>query len=1000
MSNLHPGEMLGPYQIISQIGQGGMATVYKAYHANMDRYVALKVLSHQFAQNEEFLGRFQHEARLIAKLEHPHILPVHDFGESQGTPYLVMRYLDAGTLKDKMERETLTLQEIDHILTQLADALAYAHEKGVIHRDLKPSNAMLDQRGDVFLTDFGIAKMLEGSPHFTLTGAITGTPAYMSPEQAQGLKLDQRSDIYSLGIVLYEMMTGRVPFEAETPLAVILKHIQDPLPPISSIKPDTHPAVEAVLLKSLAKKPEDRFQTTRKFLQAWKNAMRVVQENQEHATSVMPPVTTVMPPPPQGVVLEHKPATVAPKPMPKVQPASMAHPSSIYPSTPVVRPTPHRIQQPVKRSIPLGCVIAAGTMLILSLIGVIIIGGLYVFRPKPVVTQSGGVTISDTLKETSWQSWVSANAVHSIAVRGEEVITGGPGGITIYDLADGSISRLTTQEGLPSAYVNAVYVDEDNSLWVGTDNGLAHLDRQNQIISVGEMEQYFITAITRIGHDLWVGTNYTDIKGTGLYRFNGQEWITELDFPSEGFSNAEVKSGYVSTNVSQILADSYGDIWVSTWSGVAHYDGERWITYDTDSGLPDLEVTAMMVDEDGVLWVGTSLGNLGKFNGKSFEFMENLNTYNIYGIYAMLQDEQGVFWFCGDIGIASYDPRRNSWVTYENESGQLLDSTITSAAMNETGILFFGTPSNGLVRYDGKFSNIRMPNVPNGFYYTSILKVPTGDLWFIDEYNGSIDNFSPSDQNWSAITFADMCCPIPMNWDPQGRMWAGGYDGVWIFNGNNVHMITTNEGLPSNYVLSIAFTQDNLAWIGTDEGLAVYNILEDQIIDVLDANNQLEGSTVFVLFSSRDGTLWVGTESGVSRRSVDGTWAQFRKGKSFADSLEFIADFAEDATNTIWTSASGDGIYRFNGKDWEAVTISLENQATFDPYIGTLAFAPDGSLWIGTYGEGAARFYNDKWTTYTTSDGLIDNTIFDIYAADEQDVWFATPGGITHLQNP
>ena len=194
MSNLQPGQMLGPYQIISQVGQGGMATVYKAYHAAMDRYVAVKVLPHQFMHDSVFLGRFQQEVHLISKLEHAHILPVYDYGESEGLPYLVMRFLDAGTLKNRMRaspqaavgRPGLSMVEIDRIFTQMADALSYAHDQGVIHRDIKPSNIILDHRGDVFLIEVGIAKLIESTVEFTATRSVTGTPAYMSPEQAQG----------------------------------------------------------------------------------------------------------------------------------------------------------------------------------------------------------------------------------------------------------------------------------------------------------------------------------------------------------------------------------------------------------------------------------------------------------------------------------------------------------------------------------------------------------------------------------------------------------------------------------------------------------------------------------------------------------------------------------------------------------------------------------------------------------------------------------------------
>src|SRR5690242_4483092 len=292
MDNIQPGQMLGPYRIISQVGKGGMANVYKAYQPSVDRYVAIKVLPSQLAESQEFATRFHQEARIIAKLEHPHILPVFDYGESDGVAYFVMRYLEAGTLKDKMEAgRPLPLKDIDRIFTQLADALSYAHTNGVIHRDLKPANALIDSHGNIFLTDFGIARLLESaSPRLTQTDAIMGTPAYISPEQAQGNDVDQRSDIYSLGIILYEMVTGRVPFVADTPLAVLFKHISDPLPPPSLVKPDIAPVIEQVLLKALAKDPRDRFATAAEFVAAWERALR------DRETVQRPPDAATLPP--------------------------------------------------------------------------------------------------------------------------------------------------------------------------------------------------------------------------------------------------------------------------------------------------------------------------------------------------------------------------------------------------------------------------------------------------------------------------------------------------------------------------------------------------------------------------------------------------------------------------------------------------------------------------------------------------------------------------------
>ncbi len=263
------GMRLGGYQIVEQLGQGGMATVCKAYQPSMDRYVAIKILPSHFTQDKSFVGRFTQEARTLARLEHAHILPVYDYGEQEGITYLVMRYVEAGTLKDLIDRKgPIGTKEAARLVGQVGDALECGHSQGVIHRDIKPSNVLVDQHGNTFLTDFGIAKLVAETAHFTASGAIIGTPAYMSPEQGMGQPVDARCDIYSLGVVLYELVTGRVPFHAETPLAVLLKHLNAPLPPPRQIRPDLPAAVERVILKAMAKSPDDRYQTVKEFVAA------------------------------------------------------------------------------------------------------------------------------------------------------------------------------------------------------------------------------------------------------------------------------------------------------------------------------------------------------------------------------------------------------------------------------------------------------------------------------------------------------------------------------------------------------------------------------------------------------------------------------------------------------------------------------------------------------------------------------------------------------------
>jgi len=271
MENL-TGKQFGPYQIVAPLGEGGMAAVYKAYQPGMERYVALKVLPRSYADDPQFLARFQREAKLLAQLQHPHILPVFDFGQAESYTYIVMPFIQSGTLTDQLKGSPISLPRIRQVITQVGEALAYAHGRGLIHRDIKPSNILIDESGNCLLTDFGLARMVEDSVNLTSTGTIMGTPAYMSPEQGSGQKIDARSDIYSLGVVLFEMATGRVPYRAETPIAVVFKHVQDPLPPARSINPDLPESIELVILKSLAKNPEDRYQTAGDLVRAIQGA--------------------------------------------------------------------------------------------------------------------------------------------------------------------------------------------------------------------------------------------------------------------------------------------------------------------------------------------------------------------------------------------------------------------------------------------------------------------------------------------------------------------------------------------------------------------------------------------------------------------------------------------------------------------------------------------------------------------------------------------------------
>ena len=265
--SLAPGTALGSYRIVEEIGRGGMATVYKAHHPGLDRFVAIKVLPDFFAEDEDYRDRFQQEARSIARLKHPNILSVFDFGQERGITYLVLELVSGGTLSDRLGGQ-MDLQEVVAFLRPLAGALDHAHSQGVLHRDIKPSNILLHRDGTPVLADFGLARMAAPVKKLTASGIVMGTPEYMSPEQAVGGPIGPASDLYALGIVAYEMVTGRVPFQADTPVAVLLSHLNKVMPPTRELPAELSGHVEKSLRQVLAKSPVERFASAREFVAA------------------------------------------------------------------------------------------------------------------------------------------------------------------------------------------------------------------------------------------------------------------------------------------------------------------------------------------------------------------------------------------------------------------------------------------------------------------------------------------------------------------------------------------------------------------------------------------------------------------------------------------------------------------------------------------------------------------------------------------------------------
>lgn len=383
------GETLGRYRIVEHLGHGGMAEVYKAYHPGLERFVAVKVLHPFLAQEEGFLTRFRREAKAVAALRHPNIVQVLDFDHDQTRDlyYMVMEFIDGPSLKARLqelaeEGQQMPLDEAVRIISAVAEALSYAHRRGMVHRDVKPANVVFNSEGQAILTDFGIAKMVDVAG-LTASGSMIGTPAYMAPEQGMGQAGDERSDIYSLGVMFYQLTTGTLPFEADTPMGIVLKHIGEPLPSPRLLRPDLPEALEQVILRAMAKDPAQRYQTAAEFVADLQQAGEVTDEQPQQSA-----VSRAMLE--QTVRME----AITPTPSPTVTPAFTPSPGYMtpppfvprYPTPPPAPPAapPLAAPAPRPRRRPWPAIVIG--LLLLAALG----GGAAIYGPRLVAGLPGG----------------------------------------------------------------------------------------------------------------------------------------------------------------------------------------------------------------------------------------------------------------------------------------------------------------------------------------------------------------------------------------------------------------------------------------------------------------------------------------------------------------------------------------------------------------------------------------------------------------------------------
>ncbi|MFC1976030.1 two-component regulator propeller domain-containing protein, partial [Chloroflexota bacterium] len=970
------GQNLGPYRILEQTGKGGMATVYKAYQASMNRHVAVKVLPPHFMQDPMFAERFEREAHTIARLEHPHILPVHDYGQADdGTTYIAMRYVESGTLSDILRQGPISLAETTRYFEQIADALAYAHEQGVIHRDMKPSNVLVDQRGQAFLTDFGLARMVEGGSQ--LTGSmIMGTPTYMAPELGEGKPADERSDIYALGIILYEMVTGRPPFEAETPMAVMMKHMTQSLPLPRELNPNIPEPIELVILKALAKDPQARYQSVSELLEALQQTML------EEPTLISPAETTLASTP--------KPTLVSP-------PAKR-------------RPW----LWPVVGSIVLLVVIGVLALFVLGQGGeegpteaesLADIGIQATPTPPesdpetapatPVKSEAPSSGTSGLADTSTWTHFSNTRGIKAIALQGDLIWTGSDGGLVAWNRHDGSYQKYTTLDGVPYHTIETLLVDQDGNLWAGTEmEGVIRFDGENWLAFDEDngLPSDNVQALFQAGDGtLMAGTHYAS---DAISIFDGGDWSTpDWIVPDLPPMPVEFPKPVV------FLEDEEGRLMIGLTDegGLLYTDGAEWLHFTTADGLPSDSINSMTLDSENNLWVVTGQrGGIGTFDGETFTPIATFT--DILGTILYTAPD-GILWLgtTDDGGLWRFDGQELSH--YTNDEG-LPSGSIRGIAQDDEGILWLGIHEVGLVKFDGQnFETWAIENEPPFNKVQQILETDDGRLWFVEKWGDEVvaiydpgadtwDTFKVSDSDTNALAFS-----------PDGTRWFGTSDGLWRVDSSGARQhFTTNDGLPDDAITSLVFDSIDDVWIGMENGL-VYHNPNDSEVPWRDFTDHIPSPYVQTLYTDPNGNVWVGTmqsndqPAGVARADEGAIYDTWTLNQPFPEELDIVEAFAMDAENQLWMGTWADNTWQLEASgEWRRFD---SNEGAPSSEILSIVAHPDGTVWFGTWYSGLWGYHPDKgWWQLRTDDGLPGLAVFGNYVASDGTLWVGTEGGI------